>query len=162
MKWVEESEVMGQVEEASAEACVFCHKTFATHHGYTAHLRLHGDDLNDHVLNIISAASKPMGIAEIQALSNISVDVRNSISRLMKQNKIRRVQRGRYSANKGIAAIKQPATKKQVAEVKNFMVESEWDALILAQLKKHPDLYKRMNDEVVAGIKKYLAFSAGN
>lgn len=165
MRWVEEAEVLGDSAEDMedvAETCIFCHKVLSSHHAFTAHLRAHSEDLNNHVFNVIAAATRPMGISDIQTLSGISVDVRNSVTRLMKQNKVRRIKRGRYVANKGIAAQREPVTKKETVAVTSSMNDNEWDALILLQLKKHPELYKRINDEVMAGIKKYIAFSAIN
>lgn len=157
MKWVEDSEVS---TDNTTEVCVFCDKSFPTHHGYTAHLRLHGDDLNNHVLNIIASAAKPMSISDIQALSGIKVDVRNSIYRLIEQNKIRRSARGMYAANKGVAASKGSISKAKVSAVQTSIPQGEWDNLILGQLKKHPEMYQRIVKEVMAGIKQYLAFTS--
>lgn len=167
MKWVDDSEVLeGEImdetsvtDENGTEICSFCDRVFDTHHSYTAHLRNHSDDLNNHVFKIISASKKSMKISEIQKLSGMTVGVRNSINRLIEQNKIRRVKQGFYAANKGIASKKEPVTQREASSVRDSL-SNEWDSLVLAQLKsKHPDLYQRISNEVMAGIKKFIAFS---
>lgn len=161
MRWVEDSEVMEESPTTEAsETCNFCGKVFDTHHGFTAHLRTHGDDLNNHIFNIISSATKPMSIDDIQALSGISVNVRNSIYRLVGQNRIRRVKRGKFAVTKSYAAPKPAPIVKSEVSMKNSIPEADWDSLLVAQLKKHPEIYQRISNEVLAGIKQYLARKA--
>lgn len=164
MKWVEETEVLGSDEVMEAaetpETCIFCHKIFDSHHKLTAHLRAHGDDLNNHILNIITSATKPMSVDDIQALSGLSVSVRNSIYRLANQNKIRRVQRGKFVPSSGVASTKKPASSAEASSVLSGVPGEEWNSLIVTQLQKHPEIYQRIVNEVILGIRNYLDHSS--
>lgn len=161
MRWVEDTEVMEESPTTEAsETCNFCGKIFDSHHQLTAHFRAHGDDLNNHIFNIISSATKPMSVDDIQALSGMSINVRNSISRLIGQNRVRRVKRGKYAVSKAYSIPKPTPVVRNAVSMKDSMPEADWDSLLVAQLKKHPEIYQRISNEVLAGIKQYLAHKA--
>lgn len=168
MRWVEDTEVMEASSTGTPETCNFCGKVFESHHAFTAHLRSHGADLNNLVFNIVSSATKPMTVDDIQALSGMSVNVRNSVYRLVEQGRIRRVKPGKFAIPRnsvskptpiGPRAIKQNSVSAAVS-LENSMPETDWDSLLASQLKKHPELYQRISNEVVAAIKQYLAHKA--
>lgn len=169
VEWVSEQDAEGLnlrgPVSGSEERCPFCSKEFPTHNAYTAHLRWHGDAIENLVFGVIRSADKPLRLATIQNLTGANFSVKNAVQRLAQSGKIHRTGQG-YSTRRIVPARKKAAPQKVRTEEQPITVNISSqtataaipDTLIVATLKRlQPEVYNDIVNEIVEGMFRYAA-----